>query len=380
MGLPAIQKHPPRTPVADNSNAGRPQESQMATIAAGNSCTPGESGCCDGSSSSSSRMHGRSSSISRHVQLYDPQGLASHHKRQRQSSPPLPAEGAAALVSGEAPGGGLSNDADADMPDADQQMMQQIARLRQDEEYVDALNKAVDMDWSVDGQQLPYSSHNQQQQQQQRSPWDIPATALAGHSSNSDSCNIWLDSLSMMARQLQAHPLLMLTVVVDTNVLLHGQGILLLQQLQEVYHRQHLPGRQQQTLPTEEQHWPQVQIFIPWAVLLELDRLKSSGCSPLHCKAQQAWQCGYIYCAQLPCHCRPCNVPFCFVGSSPHAPGAGATIPVLHKHRPPSAEQYSSTAHTSHHHFLDQEYPLLCVTVTARMYGGGGGEAGGCWC
>eukprot|EP00775_Hariotina_reticulata_P013422 gene13422-13550_t len=180
MGLPAIQKHPTHTSKALALSAGLAEGPPAAATASAKQCRPHELNSFGANSSSVQGDGGRNSST-RIVQLSNAQEPAGSHKRRRQRSPQPPAECAATLGPGAATDGGGSDDTDAEMTDVDQQVMQQIARLRQDEKYVNALNKAMAMDWSSDDQEGLNSSHTQQQQLVDPSAAgeDIPQVAAA---------------------------------------------------------------------------------------------------------------------------------------------------------------------------------------------------------
>jgi hypothetical protein len=129
-------------------------------------------------------------------------------------------------------------------------LLAQVALLRQDSAYIEELSRAVDME-------VDEAEGWQQQQQQQQQAGDLselPATQLSTMHGGFGS-----SSASSSAAQQQHQQLVL---VLDTNVLLDARGLVLLQQLQD--------------LRDSCRAWLQLLVLLPWTVLVELDRLKSS--------------------------------------------------------------------------------------------------------
>jgi hypothetical protein len=191
-------------------------------------------------------------------------------KKKKKKPPPLPADaaagaGAAAAAAGvdchttEAAGDGSASEAedqlgDAEMSDYEQgaaALLAQVALLRQDSEYIEELSRAVDMEIDDDWQQ--------QQQQQDGDLSELPATQLSALSTHAvdGSGGFGSGNAGTAAQQQQQQ----LVLVLDTNVLIDGRGLMLLKQLH---------GLQESSAG-----WLQLLVLLPWTVLVELDRLKS---------------------------------------------------------------------------------------------------------
>jgi hypothetical protein len=167
-----------------------------------------------------------------------------------------------------------------------------VSQLRGDQEYLDELHRAIDMDWEP----VPAGPSDER-----------PAAAAAGIGADDCSAVNLASTAGSLLHERQQQPVgegALLVLVLDTNVLVGKKQTLMrcLHQLQDLQQQQQHAGRIVLQLlqgsahaqgagghsssgggSAVEGHTPaaaavQVQVVVPWTVLVELDKLKLRKC------------------------------------------------------------------------------------------------------